>query len=331
MLNCNTNYTETNRQRISQADVLRGLAALSVAWFHFLLSHPFIGGIPALIGKYGWIGVEVFFVISGFVIPYSLYRSGHQYHEFSRFILRRLIRLEPPYILTIILTLCLNKISSLLPGFRGVTSQIDWVGTLLHLGYFNVFGGHEWLLPTFWTLAIEFQFYLLIGVVYPVIYSQKAKLRLTWFFCALLFSLWSTQAFVFYWLPLFCMGILAFQYYIGLWRSAEMLLLLGACVAVGGLNLGLLKTFAGLLAVSVIIWIPIKNRYLVWLGTISYSVYLLHPIIGGRVLNFAERFVLTPGAKIAALCCAVIVTLIVSWCFHKLVEVPAQNWARKFM
>jgi peptidoglycan/LPS O-acetylase OafA/YrhL len=60
-------------------EVLRGLAAFSVMWFHFTNGNQdFLQeGWLELSGKYGWLGVEVFFVISGFIIPYSLWRSQY--------------------------------------------------------------------------------------------------------------------------------------------------------------------------------------------------------------------------------------------------------------
>ena len=94
-------------RRIYLVEYLRGLAALSVAWFH--LTNQYAAGIsPARIsGSYGWLGVEVFFVISGFVIPLSLAKLQTRYtlRQFPQFMVRRVLRLEPPYLLSVVLVI----------------------------------------------------------------------------------------------------------------------------------------------------------------------------------------------------------------------------------
>ena len=56
---------------------------------------------------WGWAGVEVFFVISGFIIPFTLWQSGYRLKNYARFILKRIIRLDPPYLLSILLAIAL--------------------------------------------------------------------------------------------------------------------------------------------------------------------------------------------------------------------------------
>ena len=88
--------------RVESVDCLRGIAVGMV-----VLMHLFVGANSGLKGgqiiepvlRYGWLGVDVFFVISGFIIPFSLHRSGYQIGQFGRFLLKRIIRLDPPYLL----------------------------------------------------------------------------------------------------------------------------------------------------------------------------------------------------------------------------------------
>jgi len=62
--------------RIDSVEILRGLAALAVAWVHLTSGYK-DQWVPAT-GSHGWLGVEIFFVISGFVIPFAIYRSFAQ-------------------------------------------------------------------------------------------------------------------------------------------------------------------------------------------------------------------------------------------------------------
>src|SRR5262245_6522000 len=85
--------------RIPILDPLRGIAAGGVAWYHLtnLLDLP-EGWIKGS-GAHGFLGVEIFFVISGFVIPYSMIRGGYRVRsDWGRFIAKRILRLDPPYL-----------------------------------------------------------------------------------------------------------------------------------------------------------------------------------------------------------------------------------------
>jgi peptidoglycan/LPS O-acetylase OafA/YrhL len=55
---------------------------------------------------FGWIGVDIFFVISGFIIPFPLWKAAFVFEKHWRsFLFKRLIRIEPTYILSIIFTI----------------------------------------------------------------------------------------------------------------------------------------------------------------------------------------------------------------------------------
>jgi peptidoglycan/LPS O-acetylase OafA/YrhL len=81
------------QSRVQSVEYLRGLAALAVMWFHFTQGGNFVpdGWIKSS-GTYAYLGVEVFFVISGFVIPYSLASAGYVLRRDGlAFFLRRLV------------------------------------------------------------------------------------------------------------------------------------------------------------------------------------------------------------------------------------------------
>ena len=95
-------------KRIETVDMLRGFAALAVCWFHLTDTNAIAGsGVLEKSGRYGWLGVEIFFVISGFIIPYALHRSSYTLRHFGRFLLKRITRLDPPYIVSIVIAIIL--------------------------------------------------------------------------------------------------------------------------------------------------------------------------------------------------------------------------------
>ena len=81
----------------------------------------------------GLYGVSVFFVISGFVIPYSLYRGGYRLPQYGKFVLKRIIRLDPPYLVTIILILALGFLSRVLPYAKVGEFHVTATQVFLHL------------------------------------------------------------------------------------------------------------------------------------------------------------------------------------------------------
>ena len=142
-------------QRIKELDALRGFAAISVVLFHYTMGNP-------LLERYfvwGVTGVDLFFMISGFVIFFTLQttRSG------GDFLVSRFSRLYPIYWVCVSFTAGCMWLNTFLTG----REQADLLGTygmnltmLQH--YFHV-ENLEW---TYWTLAVEWQFYLFMWALF---------------------------------------------------------------------------------------------------------------------------------------------------------------------
>ena len=174
--------------RATFIDALRGIAAFSVACYHITRYGPlpkpareFIPGVLQIWFDHGWTGVQVFFVISGFVIAYSVRNVRVTPGYLANYALRRSIRLDPPYWTTILFVLLLHAILYLHLGFVSpldVPSKfecpITWHLLVAHvlymqniLGYFQSKLGleiYDNLSVGLWTLCIEVQFYLLFVV-----------------------------------------------------------------------------------------------------------------------------------------------------------------------
>ena len=323
--------TASGFQRNATLDVLRGVAAMSVAWYHFTNGNPkfLASGLLKASGTYGWLGVEMFFVISGFIIPLTLMRSGYRIADYRKFLVKRIVRLDPPYIVALVLIIALGYLSSAVPGFQGRPFHASVPQVLLHLGYLNVFFGYAWLNPVFWTLAVELQYYLLIGLLVSWLASPNDRLR--WGTMVLLVSLavlLPDERFVFHWLALFLMGIATFQLHYGLasWRQFVVTL---ACLAAAGAPLyGVVVTAVGLTTAAVIATVRLQpTNPLVSLGHLSYSLYLLHSPIGGRVVNFSLRHVNSNAGKFAVVVAALGSSLLAAWLLYRAVERPAQRWS----
>jgi len=154
--------TEPGPGRIPELDGLRGLAILLVLLYHGLSFEAINRGeaiLKLLFGTYGWCGVDLFFVLSGFLITGILLdtKNGHSY--FRNFYLRRILRIFPLYYGT------LGVAFFILPAFS------TWAATIFHssrqdrLWYWTYLMNYRNPLPAaplghFWSLCIEEQFYL---------------------------------------------------------------------------------------------------------------------------------------------------------------------------
>src|SRR5690606_28624124 len=95
---------------------------------------------------------------------------------------------------------------------NGPPFEIDYIQLFSHLGYLNNFIGKDWLNPVFWTLAIEFQYYLLIALFFPLISSKKWY---QWIPALLIFNCfpnWFDRSYVFHFSIYFTIGIIIYRY-----------------------------------------------------------------------------------------------------------------------
>jgi peptidoglycan/LPS O-acetylase OafA/YrhL len=319
--------------KVLSIQILRGVAASMVCWSHFMLPSRYYlpdGNWAREIGEYSLYGVQIFFVISGFILPYSLFHSDYSIHKFGKFLLRRVVRLEPPYIVSIVVVILLAYVSMLSPLYRGKPYVLNWQDVALHLGYLSAFFNRPWLSPVYWTLAIEFQFYLILGLLYPA-FKQSGNatraLMVGVFFVSGLF--FRERAYIFCHAPIFFMGILTFLFYekkIGLNAFVP---LIAVSFVTACFSFSLDGAIFGIIAVPAILLISSKNRVLLFLGNISYSIYLLHVPIGTRITNLTEALTDSVSIRIIAGLVAFIVTIGISFIYYKLIELPAIKWAKR--
>jgi len=338
-------------QRIEPVDFLRGLASLAVCWFHLTRFQYNVPDQPVYhlvrrTGAYGWLGVEVFFVISGFVIPYSLYRARYRVRDFFTYLARRIVRLDPPYLAAIAMILVLACVDSLKSG-RPVEIEgqpLGWARVLLHLGYLNMFTSHAWLNPGFWTLAIEMQYYLLMGLVFPLVAARVPAVRLATIGTMAAISVLSaatlpptTEAvspFIPGLLCLFLFGILTFQFRAGIIRAAEYLCATLVVAVPSIATLGRVPSLAGLAAVAVILAYPGRlSAVSRFLAKISYSLYLTHWPIAHYTMSVVGMKYLraeSDAARIAVILLTLATCLASAYLLYVLVERPAQQWSKRF-
>ena len=312
--------------RSATVDALRGFASFAVCWYH--LTDSFArGGFLQRSGTIGWFGVEIFFVISGFVIPWALSRSDYHLADFRVFVWKRVVRLDPPYLVSILLILAIGFSMAIR---NGIAYSVSIPRLVAHLAYANVIFDLRWLNPVYWTLAVEFQYYLLIGLAYPWLNRVSFGSVLATALIVLLVALALPHPrYVFHHLPLFYMGVIAFYLRSGRLSASKAVLLL-VCFAVVSLGIvGHWQTYVGLATTLLIMFANVSWRPLLYLGTISYSLYLLHYPVSNLSLAVTRK-VLPPteSSRVVGLFLALLTCIVAAHLFHRFVEHPAQRWSR---
>jgi peptidoglycan/LPS O-acetylase OafA/YrhL len=171
---------------IPEVDGLRFVAIAGVLLFHMAGELGLRSGrVIPIEPRYDWLfsmigngdrGVQLFFVISGFILALPFVRqflAGGKKVSLRKFYLRRVTRLEPPYLLSLLL----------IAGMLGVYLHGWQVGFFKHMAvsalYLHglTYRSESWVSPVAWSLEIEIQFYVLAPLLMQVLRVRPAGLR----------------------------------------------------------------------------------------------------------------------------------------------------------
>lgn len=346
----------TKRQRFLFVDGLRGIAAMMVVLFHFTgavseVSSEWVYPVIELILSYGYLGVDIFFVISGFVISYSVSNADYTPAFLLRFGIRRSIRLDPPYWITIILELILIKVG--LSLFENVDTPFPETGKIVaHFFYMQQLLGYGDIIPLFWSLCYEVQFYLvyvgsLVLAQFVMIKIGAKASRLFLITIGTVAFLWSVLIyfgpmedpiqglFILRWYQFF-MGVLVMQCcrkgkVTITYLSAAMLVISGSLIHP---EIGADNGLTTVLAASVLVIAARRKTMTEWLsgpvalfmGRISYSLYLIHTVVGWRLIKLIRELYGTDFSPLQAwivLLLGVVASIFSAWIMYRIIEAPS--------
>jgi exopolysaccharide production protein ExoZ len=318
--------------RYQNIELLRFIAALAVVYFHAvgtLRAGGFSEIGPNPLTELGAAGVDVFFVISGFVIFLSLTRKNRTPIEFAR---DRLIRLVPAYwILTVSQIVVLASIAIL----RGTEVPFDFSWTIQSLFFLSQpVGNSVPIISQGWSLEIEMLFYLLVAVglviknsVANILFPAVALVSLVGF--GLLPDL--ALEFIFGGLLGYLYTRIKFPAPVAIGAGVIGIILFVAPVILGAGDAPRWVTWGipSILVVFSAINLPqLEWKILPTLGAASYPVYLLHMI----VINIVSPIISIFGSSTAMFFFALVACLILSQAlgifFDKLIDKPISRFLK---
>jgi peptidoglycan/LPS O-acetylase OafA/YrhL len=313
----------SSRDRIDIVNALRAFAAVFVAWGHFCGGQ---GRWLSWSGLYGYTGVDIFFVISGFIIPYSLFRGKYTLRNFGRFVLKRSIRLYPPYLISIPISIFAANIV-LRPISPAAGIHVGGRQLLYHLLFVNDIVGVPWINVVYWTLAIEWEWYLLAGLFFGMLVSRNAFLRFCPVVAAMVaYFLVPNDRLIFHTLPIFLIGVFVFQHKIGIIGNRRLLALIAVMLWSMRGPTGWIVAWIAVATGLLIAFVSFRHPIADFLGDVSYSVYLLHLPIGVGLISWLSHLLPFSGSYIGVLDCVGMAAAIgAAAVLYRWVEKPAQE------
>jgi peptidoglycan/LPS O-acetylase OafA/YrhL len=311
---------------------LRGVAALAVCLYHFIYTTTNYVKDQSILNVtyYGQFGVALFFVISGVVIPLSLIRANYKIKNWPKFFIKRVVRIEPPYIVALLLAIIIAIARKRI--LNETTVELSFTQITLHLGYLiPFFEGFKWLNNVFWTLAIEFQYYLVISVLILLVTEGKIAGRFVFYILMMLSPFYFTNPNFFpSYSALFLMGICWSFYYLKKSNLLEFLVVLFLSFLIVYLKLGHIEAIVGIITTLIIqVFTTSSIKILDFFGNISYSLYLIHPLIGGTLINILSHTFVISWQKPIVIMVGIGITVFSSYIMYRIIEKPTQLLSKR--
>lgn len=333
---------------------MRGVAALAVVFFHLSLNlkAELAELLPDFINtlfSFGYLGVPLFFVISGLVISLSIKNSSITRQYAIKFVVRRSIRLDPTYWAAIFFGIVLLSIKNQvldatepLPSLLSILAHMFYLQDLLAI--------KPVISVVYWTLCLEIQLYLFY--IFTVWLSQFLSRQVAWktyplhliallgvgiYSVTLDYNVTSISIpglFLSNW-HYFLMGVLLgniirklpYSTYIFIsWVLFEIVFQLGISIK----PYAVVGVFSSVLIF--LLWrknlldTALTGKWLQYLGKISYTLYLIHPDIGWKVISFGRLLLgehMTPLFGGALLIVSLAISIFVAHLFHLAFERPS--------
>ncbi|KQZ86351.1 acyltransferase family protein [Pseudomonas sp. Root562] len=337
------------KRRLNELDLLRFLAAIAVVFFHYAFRGYAKGDMstmpyPLLAepAKYGYLGVELFFMISGFVILMTASSNN-----LRAFFISRVVRLCPAFwvccTITFAITLAIGQ-----PRYSA-----DFYQYIINMAFLSELMGVPQIDGVYWSLFVEIQFYLMISILLAFKKIEKVETYLVfWLLISATAELLAFEKLRSILITDYAAYFIAGATFYIIWAKGitktRVFLLAGALALANytaivwaelleskyatEYNPLIVCSVIGLFFITFILISTNKTGAIAtynWtaLGALTYPLYLLHQMIGFMIFNIAY-----PAVNSHILLWGTIVLMLgASYAINKLIEIPMARSIKKFL
>lgn len=334
------------RERLDYVDGLRAVAVLSVIAFHSGVSNAVLAPqntLLTLLLKQGCHGVDLFFVVSGFCLSYpvlkKVYDQGFASFDICSYLARRVLRIAPPYYAALAVMLLLFAVFSilhipLLVSMRGPHAY-DFDKIVAQMLFLD--GGSAYANGSFWTLCVEFRWYLVFPALLWLWVRSPKAFALTGAALVVAYSVTRLNALDVATLPAFMFGIFAAHIRLRPGKIVKWL----PVIAVAGFLAGIRETpedWKGYLTFpteiaafglfvagghTAVLRRTLEMAWLTAIGRYSYGIYLIHQ----PVVDLVNRLLSRDMSATALLPVAALAGIAAGFAFSQIFEQPLLHGA----
>lgn len=352
------NNTQKSAVRLHFLDGLRGIAILLVLFFH-AYSNDWVDNLPyrdqydhITLFHFGRYGVQLFFIISGFVIAMTLEKCK----SFWDFMYRRWLRLFPAMLVGSIIILISAPLFTARPyGVPDLQDALPGLFLIEPEVFRLLFDYNQGVLEgSFWTLFVEMKFYILAGFLYFTMGAKKMIAVLVVMFLSSILLEFSAPYLnaalteqlntIFHYLNWghygwFAAGTLFYQYYttknVQYWLGAVLLALVAARCLGGVMSMSMVvaTTIVLIFAFSMInitVQKVLSTKVLVFFGFISYPLYLVHEQAMVSMINQLHNLNVTIPSYLLPIAPFIII-IVVAWIIARHIEPEARKRIKQIL
>jgi len=321
--------------RIYELDAFRGIAAMAVVIYHYTTKYNEVFETTSVLNfPYGWLGVPLFFILSGFVITLTVNRCMSPFD----FLFRRFMRLYPTYWICLLITLGLVYASD----FK--MFKLPLIDVLMNFTMVGEIFGFNYVDGSYWSLLPELLFYLLMAFLMLFKKTNNVLLyNIPILIICLINYFWQITFLwrLLYYVPLFMIGISMYNIHVG--KKENYFHILIVCNL--AMSIFLYQNLRGnifpitLYATSFTSFVGIfylfvygklkflgNSKVLVFLGAISYSLYLIHENVGFIIINYLDTYFEMKNLSITI---AIIVSIVLAYVVTFYLEPPFNKIIKK--